>query len=163
MGMTQRIIIAFSLFALGFALVSQYGFGFHPCELCIWQRWAYGAVIVTALLSLKFPKLYVLMVLSLMGLFGLALYHFGIEQKWWEGFQTCSSAFHAGASLEELKAQIMGAPVTRCDEATWFFLKLSMAGWNVLYSAALIAYAIKGLLKSIFSWGRAGRSGTTNS
>jgi disulfide bond formation protein DsbB len=154
----QIFVIAASIFALGLALISQYGFNYYPCELCIWQRWAYGAVILFSVLSLKFTKLYPLMVLSLIVLFSIALYHFGIEQKWWVGFQTCTAAF-SGGTLEDLKAQIMGAPVTRCDEAVWFFLGLSMAGWNVLYSAALIAYAIKGL----FSRGGTGRSGAANS
>jgi disulfide bond formation protein DsbB len=42
-----------------------------------------------------------------------------------------------GGNLDALRAEIMAAPVTRCDEATWFFLGLSMAGWNILYSGAL--------------------------
>jgi disulfide bond formation protein DsbB len=154
----QLVIVDASILALTIALISQYGFDFHPCELCIYQRWAYGAVILFALLSFKFRKVYYLMLASLIALCGLAAFHFGIEQKWWEGFSTCSSSFESG-TLEELKAQIMAAPVVRCDEATWFFLGLSMAGWNVLYSAALIIYAVK----SVFSRGRAGRSGAANS
>ncbi len=147
---TQLIVVLASVVALGVALVSQYGYGFHPCELCIWQRWAFGAVILFALLSIKFKKLYPLMIVSLAALFAISLYHFGIEQKWWEGFQTCSSAFTA-YSLEDLKAQIMGAPVTRCDEAVWFFLGLSMAGWNVLYSAGLIIMALTHLPEKLMA------------
>lgn len=146
--MTQKFIILFSVVAMGVALVSQYGFNFHPCELCIWQRWAYGAVVLFAILSLKFRKLFPLMIASLVALFAISLYHFGIEQKWWEGFQTCSSSFEVN-SIEDLKAQIMGAPVTRCDEAVWFFLGLSMAGWNVLYSAALIIMALTRLPETL--------------
>ncbi len=150
------VVILASVLALSLALVSQYGFGFHPCELCIWQRWSYGVVIFFAILCvipvktgiLKIPgNNYILagMTISIWVVTSIAAYHFGIEQKWWEGLSTCSSGFHAN-SLEELKAQIMGAPVTRCDEPTWFFLGLSMAGWNVLYSAALGIYALKSLL-----------------
>ena len=142
----EWVVILGSLAALGLALISQYGYGFHPCELCIWQRWAYGAVVAVALLSLKFPKLKSLMVLAIFTVSGIAIFHFGIEQKWWEGFSSCSSSFKGALTIEELKAQIMGAPVTRCDEATWFLLGLSMAGWNVLYSGALGLYALKSLL-----------------
>jgi disulfide bond formation protein DsbB len=67
---------------------------------------------------------------------GIAAYHVGIEQDWWQGFSTCSSS-SAGGDLDALRAEIMAAPVTRCDEATWFFLGLSMAGWNVFYSGGL--------------------------
>ena len=34
---------------LAIALASQYWGGLLPCQLCIWQRWAYGAVIALAL------------------------------------------------------------------------------------------------------------------
>ena len=36
----------------GGALVSQFGFGLHPCEMCYWQRWPHQAAIILALLAL---------------------------------------------------------------------------------------------------------------
>lgn len=149
---TEWVVILGSVAALALALISQFGFGFHPCELCMWQRYAYSAVIAISLLSLKFPRLRALVVVSVFAVTGIAIFHFGIEQKWWEGFSSCSSSFKGALTLEELKAQIMGAPVTRCDEAVWFLLGLSMAGWNVLYSGALGLYA----LYSLFIRRRAG-------
>jgi disulfide bond formation protein DsbB len=35
-------------------------------------------------------------------------------------------------------------PVIRCDEASWWFLGLSFAGWNAVVSAALAAIAAFG-------------------
>lgn len=135
------VILLASVFALGFALVSQYGFGYHPCELCIWQRWGYAAVIVFALLSLRIPRVYVLAVLALAATCAIAIFHTGVEQKWWEGFSSCSSALEAG-SLEDLRNQILNAPVVRCDTATWFFLGISMAAWNAIYSFCLFLLAV---------------------
>ena len=40
------------LLLYGGALVSQYGFGLHPCEMCYWQRWPHQTAIVLALLAL---------------------------------------------------------------------------------------------------------------
>ena len=47
-------VVAFlaPLLLYGGALVSQYGFGLHPCEMCYWQRWPHQAAIVLALLAL---------------------------------------------------------------------------------------------------------------
>jgi disulfide bond formation protein DsbB len=151
----QILVILASIFALGFALTSQYGFGYHPCEMCIWQRWGYGAVIVFGLLSFKVPNLFNLAIAALVATCAIAFFHFGVEQKLWQGFTACTSELKAD-NIEDLKQQIMNAPVVRCDQATWVFLGLSMAGWNVLYSGALSIYAIKSQTKSIFNRRRAG-------
>jgi disulfide bond formation protein DsbB len=36
-------------------------------------------------------------------------------------------------------AQIMNAPVVRCDEIAWDLFGISMAGWNMLISLGLVA------------------------
>ena len=55
--LTSRFAAPFVAFAApvllyGGALVSQYGFGLHPCEMCYWQRWPHQAAILLALLAL---------------------------------------------------------------------------------------------------------------
>ena len=40
----------------GGALVSQFGFGLHPCEMCYWQRWPHQAAIVLAALALLLSR-----------------------------------------------------------------------------------------------------------
>ena len=39
---------------LGGALISQYGFGLYPCEMCMWQRWPHLAAIILAAAGLAF-------------------------------------------------------------------------------------------------------------
>ena len=41
-------------------------------------------------------------------------------------------------STEELLAQIMAAPMVRCDDIAWELLGLSMAGWNAVASLSLM-------------------------
>lgn len=142
------LLIAASIGALGMALVAQYVGGLPPCELCIWQRWAYAAAI-----GLLLPALWLgdrpgarALVLGLGGVAflagtGISLYHVGVEQHWWAGTSACVASFTPGASLEELRAQILAAPVTRCDEVPWSMLGLSIAGWNALASLALALFA----------------------
>ncbi len=128
---------------LGLALLSQYGFGLHPCELCIWQRYPYGVLISLAILALLLSRwLRVLMIIS-GGVWAveaaLAFYHAGVEQHWWRSATGCSASGVA-ASLEALKAQIMGAPLVACDMPEFVLLGLSMAGWNALYSLAMVLF-----------------------
>ncbi|TAE80719.1 MAG: disulfide bond formation protein B [Alphaproteobacteria bacterium] len=40
-----------ALAALSGALISQYIFGAHPCQLCIWQRYPYSAIIALGALA----------------------------------------------------------------------------------------------------------------
>jgi len=69
---------------------------------------------------------------------GLGGYHAGVEWGFWAGPTACAGgAGVGGQSAEALLAQIMAAPVVRCDEVAWSLLGLSMAGWNALASAGL--------------------------
>lgn len=145
----SSVILLGAIFALGFALYAQYINGYHPCELCMLQRYVYGAVILFSLIAVFRPKtakpckkLKPLISLILLVEVAVAVFHVGIEQKWWEGFSTCSSGLAAGQSIEDIRAQVMAAPAARCDEPTWFFLKLSMASWNALYAFGLFLISV---------------------
>lgn len=126
------------------ALAFEHIGGYRPCELCHWQRYAHVLVVVLGLVAALAgtrptmqPALVGLLAAALVGAAGVALYHVGVEWKWWDGPAACSGAMPAGLSLEELRKRLMGTPVVRCDEIAWSFLGLSMAGWNVLLSAGL--------------------------
>jgi disulfide bond formation protein DsbB len=109
----------------------------------MWQRYGFGVAIGFAVIALFVDSRFFVN-LAAFALFvnsTIAAYHFGIEQDWWEGFQTCSGAATVG-SLDDLRAEILGAAVVRCDDMGWLFLGVSMAGWNVLYSAGLGAFAL---------------------
>lgn len=144
-------VVAIGVFSLGFALVSQYGFGLYPCVLCIYQRWPYGIVIVLGLIAAFWgrgrPKAAAL-ILFLAGLVfwtgaGIALFHVGVEQKWWQGTSSCGIPDSiTNASVEELYARIMANPVTRCDEIAWSLFGLSMAAYNFMLSLVYGAYAV---------------------
>jgi len=125
------------------ALAFQYIGGLAPCPLCIWQRWPHVAAVAlaaaaAALAGRLHRPLAGLGALAMLTGAGLGLYHTGIERGWWEGPAICSAAGDVGAmSSEDLMAQIMSAPLVRCDEVAWEMLGLSMASWNALASLAL--------------------------
>ena len=139
--------------AFGLALLAQYGFGLAPCELCYWQRYAYGLAALIALLAILFMrktnKIFwlSLLSLSLLAVAGIAFFHVGVEHKWWEGTSACGAASLEGASLADIEAAIEAAPLTRCDEATIIFLGQSMAFYNILYALLLSALSLYGALR----------------
>lgn len=130
---------------LTLVLIAQYGFGLPPCEMCHWQRWPYIAALIFGLGSLVLPRWRVqllgLAALSFAITGGIGVFHAGVEWKWWQGLTSCGSTSTA-ASLEDLRAQIMAAPVVRCDEPAIRVLGLSMAGWNALWAAVLAIFAV---------------------
>ena len=73
------------------------------------------------------------------GVVGIAIFHVGVEQGWWQGTAACTGASTAGMTTEELTQAIMNAPVTRCDEPAFVFLGISMAGYDAIYAALLLA------------------------
>ena len=123
------------------ALAFQHIGGMAPCKLCIWQRWPHVAAIaigaVAALAILPARLLAGLGALAALTTAGIGAYHTGVERKWWEGPASCSGGSVGDQSAQDLFAQIMAAPLVRCDEVPWEMLGLSMASWNAVASLAL--------------------------
>jgi len=143
------LLLAAAAAALGGAWTLQYGFGLPPCELCIWQRWPWGIAAAAALAALLLrrggrPARWALAAAGLATLAGagIAFFHVGVEQHWWQGLTSCTGTVGRADTLEALRAQVMAAPVVRCDEPQGVFLGLSLAGWNALASVAAAGLAL---------------------
>lgn len=140
-----------SLLILAAVFVSQYVFDMPPCKLCLWQRWPYAASVLAGVSLILAKERGAKPILSLLTLIflvsaGLALFHFGVENRWWVYASDCSSnAFQSGASPEEILEALKRAPTVRCDEVRPFLFGMTMAFYNMLASlglAALSAYAL---------------------
>jgi len=133
-------IIFSSLVALSGALIGQYGFDLHPCDLCIYQRIPFIINMILGLLAYFWMSNNKLLI----GLSGfvffvnsaIALFHSGVERKWWTGLTGCSTPDMSG-TVEELLKRIQETAVVRCDEIPWSFMGLSMANYNVVFCGVL--------------------------
>ena len=136
-------------------LLGAYGFefigGLQPCKLCYWQRFGHLAIILAALLCALFARrvFYALGLMVSLANVALALYHVGVENKWWQGPKSCSSARELGEiSVDELFLQLQATSMVRCDEIPWSFLSISMAGWNGIITLILAFFWLKAIQKT---------------
>ena len=140
------------------ALAFEHIGGYEPCALCLQQRYAYyGGIpllfISLVLISLEHYRvatvLFALVSLGFLLNAGLGTYHAGVEWKFWEGPATCDTdalqPLSPGGTglLKDLSTKTFAS----CGDATWRFLGLSFAGWNVLICLALTI----GCLKAAFA------------
>ena len=134
---------------LGGAFAFQYLGGMPPCKMCLWQRWPHAAAIVIGILGFATGRreLAIAGILAALTTSGIGFYHAGVEQMWWQGPTTCTSGSIAGLTTDDLLAQIMEAPVVRCDEIAWSLFGMSMAAWNAIISFILAGIWFKAYQK----------------
>ena len=146
----SRLLALFSLIAallLGTALVGQYGFGLHPCHLCMYQRYPYMGIIALGIAGvfIRIPRLQRTLAIICLALFaldaGIAAYHAGVEAGIFPGPSGCTSSGKTGQTLEELRAEIMNAPLVSCDQAMIYVLGLSMAAWNAVAASIITVFS----------------------
>lgn len=142
-----------ALAGISIALGAQHLGGLAPCPLCLQQRYAYYAGIPVLFLGLALigadqrrnaAIVFLLVALAFFANAGLGVYHAGAEWKFWPGPGTCAAgaAFTTDAQTSILE-RLKNVEVVRCDEASWRFLGLSFAGWNVFLSIALCIGALQ--------------------
>ena len=156
--MDRLILIALALLsalALIAALVGQYVFGLDPCVMCLYQRVPFILSVLIAAIALLRPALARMAQGGIAALMvanaSLALYHTGIEQKWWaSALEGCKVNFDALSGEEDFLSAILSAPTARCDEIAWAdpLLGLSMANYNIAFCLGLAGVAIYGAIRS---------------
>lgn len=134
-------LAAISAGALGAAFIAQYAFGLAPCELCIYQRIPYAVIVALGLLgAFASPKYTRALLIGIAGALAIecamAVFHVGVEQKWWAGLDTCNINVQ-GASVDDIRERILNAPRALCSDVAWSLFGISMAGYNALLSLGL--------------------------
>ena len=132
----NAVVLAGSAALLGGALLFQYVGGLAPCEMCVWQRWPHVAALALGLVAWAIRSNRAVVALAALAVLvsaGLAVFHVGVEQQWWQGVTACSASLASGSQADIL-ASIMNTPLVRCDAVAWSLFGISMAGWNAVLS-----------------------------
>ncbi len=141
-----------SLALLAGAFASEYVWGYLPCPMCVTQRWAHAAIagggiaVFLALRAARLPALSATLGVAVMAvLSGVSLWHAGHHVMVEYGFlglpPSCAGLGAAGSvSIQQMQA-FLDTPriIPLCNEVSWSFLGVSMAGWNAAFSAGLLA------------------------
>jgi disulfide bond formation protein DsbB len=133
----------------------QYVMLLAPCPLCLEQRYAFYVCVPLALLlwlganhgasSKVLIVGFLVIAVFMLWNTGLSAYHAGVEWKFWPGPNDCSGPIDKFGSVRDMLNQLQRISLVRCDEVTWSFLGLSLAGWDVLVSLSLAAVAAWGV------------------
>jgi disulfide bond formation protein DsbB len=118
------------------------------------QRYPYAAIIVIGSLSavlIKAPRLLWLIAIGCCLLLALdaaiAFYHAGVELGFFPGPSACTSNSSGGETLEEMRREIMNAPLVPCNQPMLQVLGISMAGWNAIAASLLFVASVLILVK----------------
>lgn len=136
-----------SVLMLGGAYGFEYLGGLFPCDLCWPQRYSHMAVIIFGGFALYFRKtrspkwirFKLMTTFSYMVSAGYSGFHAGVEQKWWEGPDSCTlQTSELGMTMESFMQSLNSVAFVRCDEIPWELFGISMAGYNFIISLTLL-------------------------
>jgi disulfide bond formation protein DsbB len=145
-GRTGLLVLLAAVAVIATALAFEHLGGYTPCPLCLQERYSYYAGIPALLLALLLlsaghrgaaSALFALVALGFIANAALGIYHAGAEWKFWPGPETCGASQPLSQGAGGLFKDLANTRVIRCDEASWRFLGLSFAGWNVIASILL--------------------------
>ncbi len=128
----------YGIVVLSVAYIFEYGFGYLPCQLCLWQRLPWTGIVIIGAIIVFYPQTtkYLLKICMLIMIisFGLAIFNAGIEYGFWTSLDDCSSNTELAVQASSLLHSLKNEAIIRCDEPAWTLFGISMTGYNALLS-----------------------------
>ena len=136
-----KLILIISLISIISAYFIEYILGHQPCNLCLIERIPYGISIILIISNYLFKnnERFIIILLIITFLFSLmiSLYHFGIEQGFFEESTVCGLKNATDIiSKEELLKQLQEKTIS-CKDVTFRIFGLSLTSINILISFIL--------------------------
>lgn len=136
------LCLAAALAALSTAWTSQYGFGLFPCELCMFQRLPYLGIVALAGMALacgitseaKRDLTYLISLLFLTTA-GVAFFHVGVEQEWWQS--SCAPTGVQNFSFDDIRSALQKPGQPACNDIPFSLFGISIAGYNFIAALGL--------------------------
>jgi len=150
------IIFAICASLLGFGLYLEHAVGLEPCPLCIFQRVAYIAIGLFALIAAihnpqkLFARIYtgLILITSLCGA-GIAGRQIWLQHLPEDKIPECGPGLEymldAFPFTEALRMILSGSG--ECAEVQWTFLSLSIAEWSIVCFSGLILACLTMLIR----------------
>ena len=142
-----KFILLIRLVSIISAYFIEYGLGYQPCNLCLIERIPYGFTIFLITLNFFFKKneKFIILLLILTFSFSLiiSIYHFGIEQGFFDESTVCGVKNEIEIiSKEELLEQLQQKTVS-CKDVTFKIFGMSLTSINILISLTILIILTK--------------------
>ncbi len=146
-----KIIFIVSFTALIFAYFVEYILGHQPCNLCIVERIPYiiSIILIAVIFIVKKNQkfLTLLLILTFVFSFTISIYHYGIEQGFFEESTVCNARnFIENITKEDLLKELSKKTIS-CKDVTFKFFGFSLTSINVVLSLLFIITLIKIFIK----------------
>ena len=142
-----KIIFFISLISLISAFFIEYVLGYQPCNLCLIQRIPYGLSLILLILSYfqKKNEKFIILLLTMIFSFSflISLYHFGIEQGFFDESAVCTMKNMSNIiDKEELLKQLQVKTVS-CKDVTFRIFGFSLTTFNIMISLIIVFLLLK--------------------
>ena len=136
-----KLIFIISLVSIISAYFIEYILGHQPCNLCLIERIPYGISIILIISNYFFKnnEKFIILLMIIIFVFSLtiSIYHFGIEQGFFEESAVCGlKNTNEIISKEELLKQLQEKTIS-CKDVTFRIFGLSLTSINILISFIL--------------------------
>ena len=142
-----KLILVISLISIISAYFIEYALGHQPCNLCLIERIPYILSIILIIINYKFQKSekFIILLLILIFIFSLliSIYHFGIEQGFFEESTVCALKDTADIISKEELLKMLSKNTISCKDVTFRIFGLSLTSVNIIISLIIIIILIK--------------------
>jgi disulfide bond formation protein DsbB len=143
----MKLIFAISFVSIISAYFIEYVLGHQPCNLCLIERIPYIISIFLIIIYYKSKKneKFIILLLTLVFVFSffISVYHFGIEQGFFEESTVCNIKDSTDILSKEELLKVLNEKSISCKDVTFRFFGLSLTSINILISLLIILILIK--------------------
>jgi len=141
-----QILLFLSISILSIAYGIQYLLSYQPCNLCIIERIPYILTIIILILNYQYKKdqnfYSILLLLVFSFSFLISVYHFGIEQSFWEESTVCVSKNIDLITKDEILKSLQQFNIS-CKDVTFKIFDLSLTTYNIFISLLMLLISVK--------------------
>ena len=142
-----KLIFIISFVAIISAYFIEYALGHQPCNLCLIERIPYGLSLFLIIINfiLKKNDKFIIILLTLIFLFSflISIYHFGIEQGFFEESTVCGLNNTTDIISKDELLKILNEKPVSCRDVTFRVFGLSLTTINIGISLVIIIFLIK--------------------
>ena len=142
-----KLIFIISFVAIISAYFIEYALGHQPCNLCLIERIPYGLSLFLIIINfiLKKNHKFIIILLTLIFIFSflISIYHFGIEQGFFEESTVCGLNNATDIISKDELLKILNEKPVSCRDVTFRVFGLSLTTINIGISLVIIIFLIK--------------------